>query len=361
MENAAGATDASSRVNVPFCDLAAVNAYYSWPLKEAYNRVMSRGQYILGPEVEAFEEEWAAYCGRKYAVGFGNGTEALIFMMAAHGIRPADRVIVPAHTCIATWLAVSALGAIPMPVDVDPVSFNLNTKTIDTAGQYAAILAVHMYGRTADMDRLRAFSEAMSVPLLIDAAQAHGIKGEFLGDAAAFSFYPTKNLGALGDGGAVVTDSEETAQMLRALRNLGSIKKDVHVLLGGNSRLDELQAAFLRAKLPGLDDANGRREHNAMLYGLPRAHSAWHQCVITSGQRDSLRKRLAEQDVTTMVHYPTPPHLQPCYAGLGYKVGSFPIAESIAHTAISLPCGPELSHAQVRYVAGLLADSRVAA
>ncbi len=336
-------------MNVPFCDVAARNQLHGWALKEAYSRVLQRGQFILGPEVEAFENEWANYCGRRYAVGFGNGTEALMFMMAAHGIRPGDRVVVPAHTCIATWLAVSALGAVPLPVDCDG-SFNIDPRKIPTDEEFAAILAVHLYGRVADMDRLRCVAEARGIPLLIDAAQAHGIKGEFLGYAAAFSFYPTKNLGALGDGGAVVTDSEETAAMLRALRNLGSIAKDVHALLGGNSRLDEMQAAFLRAKLPGLDAANALREHNATLYGLPRANSVWHQCVIRSGQRDDLRKRLAEAGIATMIHYPTPPHLQSCYA-----------AEEIAASIVSLPCGPEITHAQVRFVAASLADSRVAA
>lgn len=346
---------------VPFCDLRAVNAHYGWALKEAYSRVMSRGQYILGPEVEAFEQEWAAYCGRKYAVGFGNGTEALIFMMAAYGIRPGDKVIVPAHTCIATWLAVSALGAEPLPIDVDSTTGNLDPSKLVLIEEAKAILAVHLYGRVADMDKLRAAASTHKIPLLIDAAQAHGIRGEFLGDAAAFSFYPTKNLGAFGDGGAVVTDRSEIAQLLRALRNLGSIEKDVHKVLGGNSRLDELQAAFLRAKLPLLDQANARRARNAELYGMSKANSVWHQCTIMSGQRDALRKRLADDGIGTMVHYPTPPHLQKAYAWLGYEKGSFPVAEAIADSIISLPCGPELSSAQVRYVASALSDSRVAA
>lgn len=348
-------------MNVPFCDIGAVNAYYGRALKDAYSRVMSRGQYILGPEVEAFETEWADYCGRKYAVGFGNGTEALVFMMAAFGIRPGNRVMVPAHTCIATWLAVSALSAIPLPVDVDDETFNIDTSRIGSNADCSAILAVHLYGRVADMERLRKVAKAMNVPLLIDAAQAHGIKGDALGDSAAFSFYPTKNLGALGDAGAVVTDNEDVAKMLRALRNLGSIEKDVHLVTGGNSRMDELQAAFLRAKLPGLEAANIRRARNADLYGWSRQNSVWHQCVIRSGQRDQLRKRLLGRGIGTMVHYPTPPHLQPAYASLGHERGSFPVAEAISNTAVSLPCGPELSSAQVHYVVGALADSRVAA
>lgn len=347
-------------MKVPFCNLAAVNSHYSWGLKEAYNRVMARGQYILGPEVEAFEEEWANYCGRKYAVGFGNGTEALVFMMAAVGIRPGNKVMVPAHTCIATWLAVSALGALPLPVDVDEETFNIDTKIVGGA-ECSAILAVHLYGRVADMDRLRKIAKALNVPLLVDAAQAHGIKGDLLGDVAAFSFYPTKNLGALGDAGAVVTDDENMVKMLRALRNLGSIEKDVHLVTGGNSRMDELQAAFLRAKLPGLEAANIRRARNADLYGWPRQNSVWHQCVIRSGQRDQLRKRLFDRGIGTMVHYPTPPHLQPAYASSGYGPESFPVAEALAKTVLSLPCGPELSSAEVRYVVDALADSRVAA
>lgn len=348
-------------MNVPFCNLAAVNAHYGWALKQAYSHVMSRGQYILGPEVEAFEKEWAAYCGRGYAVGFGNCMEALIFLLAAYGVHPGDKVIVPAHTCIATWLAVSALGAIPVPVDVDPASFNIEPRYIDRKGSYAVILAVHLYGRVADMEGLRIIADELRIPLLVDAAQAHGIKGEFLGDAAAFSFYPTKNLGSLGDAGAVVTDNPDLVKMLRMMRNLGSSSKDVHEVSGGNSRMDELQAAFLRAKLPGLDIANTRRRRNAELYGLPQTNSVWHQCVVTSGRRDAIRKNLLERGVETMVHYPTPPHLQLAYAYLGYKEGSFPVAEYLAKSVMSLPCGPELSAEQVKYVVGLLSDSRVAA
>lgn len=348
-------------MRISFCDLCAVNSHYGWALKEAWSRVNARGMYILGPEVEAFEKEWAVYCGRKHAVAFGNGTESLIFMMAAHGIRPADRVIVPAHTCIATWLAVSALGAIPVPVDVEAASFNIDSRLIDERDEFAAILAVHLYGRVADMDRLRCVAKARGIPLLVDAAQAHGIKGEFLGDSAAFSFYPTKNLGGLGDGGAVVTDNGDVANMLRALRNLGSLKKDVHLVLGGNSRMDEMQAGFLRAKLPGLDKVNERRTRNASIYGLPRANSVWHQCVIRSGQRDALRKRLAAKGIDTMIHYPTPPHLQPAYVPLGYKAGAFPVTEELSRTILSLPCGPELSKIQVNYVRDAIDDSRVAA
>ncbi len=348
-------------MNIPFSDIAAVNRFYGWALKEAYNRVAARGYFILGPEGEAFEEEWAAYCGRKYAVGVGNGTDAISFMLRAYGIGRGDKVAVPAHTCIATWMAVSAIGAAPVPVDVGMDTFNIEPMNIPFGTK--AILAVHMYGRPADMNMLRQVAYTYKIPLLVDAAQAHGIKGEFLGDSAAFSFYPTKNLGALGDGGAVVTDSEDIWSRIRHYRNLGSANKDVHLYVASNSRLDELQAAFLRAKLPMLDASNIRRARNANLYGLGKGflNNVWHQAVTFASSQRDMRRRLSERGIQTMIHYPTPPHLQPAYAHLGHSLGDFPVAERIARHGVSLPCGPELSSVQACYIRDCLSDLRVAA
>jgi dTDP-4-amino-4,6-dideoxygalactose transaminase len=283
-------------------------------------------------------------------------------MLGVHGVGPGDRVVVPAHTCIATWLAVSAIGAKPVPVDVDPETLNIDAeKILRVRDEFSAILAVHMHGRVADMSGLRVAASLRGVPLLVDACQAHGIKGAHLGDAAAFSFYPTKNLGALGDGGAILTDDEGLAEELRRLRNLGASKKDEHKVLGGNSRLDELQAAFLRAKLPHLEQDNARRARNAELYGFQRVNSVWHHCVEIEGQRSEMRKLLQERGVETMVHYPRPPHLQQAYQHLELERGSFPIAEAVADHCLSLPCGPELSEATIKYVRECVQQFKVAA
>lgn len=346
-------------LRVPFCDLAAVNREVRPQLDAAYNRVMARGEYILGEEVDAFEREWAAYCERKHAVGVGNATDAIALMLRACGIGAGDGVIVPGHTCVATWMGVSATGAVPIAVDVgtdgliDPSL--LSVHHVDPAlGNAQAVLVVHLYGRPCDMLGLRRFTDRFGLKLLVDAAQGHGLKGEMLGDAAAFSFYPTKNLGALGDGGAVVTDDEHIASRVALLRNYGSITKNRNEVLGANSRLDELQAAFLRAKLPFLDRFNARRLKNSMAYGLAMPGSMHHQCTVMARNRDHFRQSLAERGVETMVHYPTPPHLQQAYADLGYGPGSFPMAERIAREIVSLPCGPELSAEQVETVVNAL-------
>lgn len=339
-------------MRVPFCDLAARNRPYDVALRRAFDRVMWGGKFILGREVERFEERWADYCGKRYAIGTGNATDAISLMLNAYSIGRGDSVIVPAHTCIATWLAASAVGAVIVPVDVDRYG-NIDVTKIQMDDRVKAILAVHMYGRVCDMRNLRAIATAYGIPLLIDAAQAHGITGDDLGDAAAFSFYPTKNLGALGDGGAVVTNDEHADQVIRAMRNLGSVAKDVHHYRGGNSRLDELQAAFLNEKLNGLDADNKCRELNASIYGLSGA-SVWHQCVISNGMRAEFRRRLYNRGIDTMIHYPIPPHRQQCYAQMNY--GPFLMAELIADTGVSLPCGPEVSEEQARYVAEVIME-----
>lgn len=343
-------------MNVAFCDVSARNRPYAAELLAAYLRAQERGLYILGPEVEAFEHQWAKYCGFRHSVGVGNGTEAIALLLEAHGIGPGDEVIVPAHTCIATWIGVSKRGAIPVPVDVDIHSYNMDPRqALQRVGQRtAAILGVHLYGRPANIPALRVVAKAAGVPLLVDAAQAHGITGAMLGDGAAFSFYPTKNLGALGDAGAVVTNDAQIDAKVRCLRHLGSLSKDRHAFVAGNSRMDELQAAFLSAKLPRLNDDNEKRRRNAVIYR--QRGSVFHQCVTLVEDRKRFRADLLERGVETMVHYPTPPHLQPAYASLGYGKGAFPVAERIADCVVSLPVGPEIDNEQAEYVADAIAE-----
>jgi len=343
--------DAAPRMTVPFCDVGAINRELSPQLESAFRRVMSRGQFVLGQEVDLFEREWAAYCGKRHAVGVGNATDAMIMMLRACDIGPGDEVIVPAHTYIATWMAVSGVGATPVPVDADD-SFLIDVNKIQAAltPKTRAILAVHLYGKPCAMEALRTIARTESLALLIDAAQAHGMTGDMLGDAAAFSFYPTKNLGALGDGGAVVTDNTDIASRIALFRSYGSITKNRHEVVSGNSRLDELQAAFLRAKLPYLDRFNARRFSNASKYGLA-TRGVHHQAVATIRNRETYRQKMAQRGIETMVHYPTPPHLQPAYAHLGYGRDSFPVAERLAREVVSFPVGPELSPDQVEHVA----------
>lgn len=340
-------------LSVRFCSPNVLNGgtEEQYGLHAAYQRVMCSRNLILGPEVEAFEREWAAYCGKRYAVGVGNGFDALVLMLRAFGIGPGRNVLVPSNTYIATWLAVSAVGANIIAIEPDEATHCIDPNRVAEAGSHlvgGAILAVHLYGNRCDMASLRKIATEYGVPLLVDAAQAHGLKGEDLGDAAAFSFYPTKNLGALGDAGAVVLNDEKRAQTIRSLRNYGSTSKNVHTRIGVNSRLDELQAAFLRAKLPLLDGYLVRRAHNAERYGA-FVNGVHHHAVIRSEVRGALRERLAARGIETLVHYPLPPHRQPAYEHLNSC--SFPIAEKLAREVLSLPCGPELTAAQVESVA----------
>jgi dTDP-4-amino-4,6-dideoxygalactose transaminase len=361
---------------VPFLDLRAAGRELAAELEDAIRRVVDSGWYILGPEVEAFEREFADYCGARHCVGVGNGLDALYLVLRAWNVGPGDEVIVPANTYIATWLAVSRTGARPVPVEPDPRTFNLDPRRVEAAlsARTKAILPVHLYGLPADMDPIRALARAHRLKVLEDAAQAHGARyrgrrAGALGDAAAFSFYPTKNLGALGDGGAVVTDDAELARQVAALRNYGSRRKYENEIQGHNSRLDELQAAVLRVRLRCLDAWNGRRRARARLYlsrlaGLPLAlprepdglEHAWHLFVIRSPQRDELQRRLGARGVETLIHYPVPPHLQPAYGELGLRAGALPLTEAIHREALSLPIGPHLSEEQARRVADAVAD-----
>ena len=350
---------------VPFLDLQSIQLEHRDQLAAAFERVLHSGWYILGDEVKSFEQEYAAYCGARFAVGVANGLDALSLVLRALDIGPGDEVIVPSNTYIATWLAVSHVGATPVPVEPDPRTFNLDPARIAAAitSRTRALLPVHLYGQPADMKAILEIARRHRLHVLEDGAQAHGarLRGERLGahgDAVAWSFYPGKNLGALGDGGAVTTNDEALAERLRELRNYGSKVKYHNTVIGYNSRLDELQAAFLRAKLPHLDAANRRRTDIAQRYlnglaGLDLVlpvvadftEPAWHLFVVRHRSRDALAQRLRELGVATMIHYPVAPHRQPAYAELGMAQGSLPISEAMHAEVLSLPIGPTQSDA----------------
>jgi dTDP-4-amino-4,6-dideoxygalactose transaminase len=355
---------------IPFLDLGAINDRHRASLEAAFRRVLDSGWFIMGKELSAFEGEFAAYCGSRHCIGVGNGLEALHLILRAMDIGPGDEVIVPANTYIATWLAASYAGALPVPVEPLPGSCNIDPEQIESAitERTRAILAVHLYGQPADMDPICAIAQRHGLKVIEDAAQAHGAcyrgrRTGTLGDAAGFSFYPGKNLGALGDGGAVTTDDDQLADRIRVLRNYGSQIKYHNEVKGYNSRLDELQAAFLREKLTALDGENGCRAGQAALYSrllagsgllLPEvpdwAEPAWHLYTVRTPRRDALQRHLAERGIGTMIHYPIPPHLQAAYAELGLGEGAFPVSEAIHREVLSLPLGPHLCDAQVSEV-----------
>jgi dTDP-4-amino-4,6-dideoxygalactose transaminase len=351
---------------VPFLDLPAGQAEVRPQLNAAWRRVLASNRLILGPEVEAFEAAFAAYCGAAHCVGVGNGLDALTLILRALAIGPGDEVIVPSNTYIATWLAVTRIGAKPVPVEPDPATFNLDPGRVGSAltSRTRAIMPVHLYGQPADMAPIAKFAVRHGLAIVEDAAQAHGAtyRGRrvgTLGTAAAFSFYPTKNLGALGDAGAVVTDDAALAGRIRRLANYGSREKYRNEVAGVNSRLDELQAAVLHVKLRALDGWNRQRQVAAERYRslladvgvcVPAVPSwirpVWHLFVIRSPKRDRLQLLLREAGIETMIHYPIPPHLQPAYAGLGLPEGSLPIAERLHREVLSVPFWPQISEAQ---------------
>jgi dTDP-4-amino-4,6-dideoxygalactose transaminase len=355
---------------IPFLDFGAMHAELRPRLDAAYARVVDSNWLILGNEVTAFEREFAAYCGAKHCVGVANGLDALFITLKAMGIGPGDEVIVPSNTYIATWLAVSYAGATPVPVEPDPRTYNIDPARIEAAITPAtkAIMPVHLYGQPADIDPIVEIARRHNLKVVEDAAQAHGAKYKgrrvgSLGDAAGFSFYPGKNLGALGDGGAVVTNDDELADKLRVLRNYGSREKYHNEVKGFNSRLDELQAAFLREKLVVLDDWNARRCAVAKHYlaGLANlglvlpfvpdwAEPVWHLFVVRHRSRDSLQKALTDQGVGTAIHYPVAPHRQPAYAEMALTEGTLPVAEAIHREVLSLPIWPQMTDAQVNEV-----------
>jgi dTDP-4-amino-4,6-dideoxygalactose transaminase len=357
-------------MNVPFLDLNAPHIELRGEIHEAIDRVVSSGWYVLGPEVEAFEEEYAAFCDVRYAVSVASGLDALHLALRAMDIRPGDEVIVPSHTFIATWLAVSQCGATPVPVEPEEGTYNLNPTLIEEAitARTKAILPVHLYGQPADMDPILTIAKQHGLRVLEDGAQAHGAryKGKRLGahgDAVAWSFYPGKNLGALGDGGAVTTNDPDIADRLRILRNYGSRVKYVHDVQGVNSRLDPLQAAILRVKLQHLDEWNARRGAIAARYlqrlsslGLimPQvpvwADAVWHLFVVRHSQRELLQQYLTEAGIGTLIHYPIPPHRQPAYTDSAYAPDAFPMASRIANEVLSLPMWPQMSGEDVQRV-----------
>ena len=360
-------------MKVPFLDFAKPYEELKGELDEAYSRFMRSAWYVLGREVEAFEREFAGYCGVEHCVGVGNGLEALHLILRAFDIGENDEVIVPSNTYIATWLAVSYAGATPVPVEPDARTFNLDPNRIEAAltPKTKAIMPVHLYGQPADMDPIMTIARKHKLKVIEDNAQAQGAryKGRrtgSLGDAAGNSFYPGKNLGAYGEAGAVTTNDQKLADKIRILCNYGSKIKYYNEVKGYNSRLDELQAAFLRVKLKKLDEWNARRRDAATRYltglsGLPSlalpfvpawAEPVWHLFVVRHSKRDGLQQKLAEADIGTLIHYPVPPHLSGAYADGKWKRGAFPIAEELAGTVLSLPIGPHLSNEQVDSVVG---------
>lgn len=361
-------------MSIPFLDLGTIHREVRGELEAALRRVLDSNWYILGEEVAAFEREFAAYCGVSHCVGVGNGLEALHLILRAYGIGPGDEVIVPSNTYIATWLAVSYAGARPVPVEPVEGTYNLDPGRIEAAitPRTSAILPVHLYGQPADMDAIQRIAGRYKLLVVEDAAQAHGAlyrgrRTGSLGDSAGFSFYPGKNLGAMGDGGAVTTNDARIAEKVRSLRNYGSAVKYHNPVKGFNSRLDEIQAALLRVKLRELDRWNENRRAIAAAYiagldgsglGLPVvpawATPAWHLFVVRSPSRQEIMARLEAAGVGSMIHYPVPPHLQPAYAELGLRDGDLPIAERVHREVLSLPIYPGLGPSQIERVVSIL-------
>ncbi|MBN1451635.1 MAG: DegT/DnrJ/EryC1/StrS family aminotransferase [Anaerolineales bacterium] len=361
----------TNKREVPFLDIKSQYLELKSEFDQAYQRVMKSGWYILGGEVEAFEQEFATYLGSKNCVGVGNGLEALQLILMACGIGAGDEVIVPANTYIASWLAISYTGARPVPVEPDASTYNIDPRLIESAitPHTKAIMPVHLYGQPVEMETIWKIAERHELKIIEDAAQVHG--GRYgdrmagnLGDVAGFSFYPGKNLGAFGDAGAVVTNDYTLADKVRVLRNYGSRKKYYNEVKGHNSRLDPIQAAFLRVKLKRLDEWNQRRSLIATRYldslrnipdlGLPHVPSGvvpvWHVFIVSHPERDRLQAYLKENGVGTLIHYPVPPHLSEAYQELGYRAGDFPITENMADTFLSIPMGPHLSMDDADYV-----------
>jgi dTDP-4-amino-4,6-dideoxygalactose transaminase len=363
-------------VTIPLVDLAAAYQELAAEIDSAVARVTASGWYIGGPEVGAFEEAYAGYCGAGHCVGVGNGLDALHLALRAMDVGPGDEVIVASNSFVATLLAVSMVGARPVLVEPDPATHNLDPERIEAAitERTRVLLPTHLYGQPADLDAMLEIARKHGLKLLEDAAQAHGAryKGQPIGahgDAVTWSFYPTKNLGAMGDAGAVTTNDPEIARRVRMMGNYGSSKRYVNEVKGVNSRLDPLQAAILAVKLRHLDEWNDRRRTIAAGYAdalaassltLPAAPQwadpVWHLYVIQSPDRDRLAARLADAGIETLIHYPIPPHLQQAYSDLGRPKGSFPIAERLAETVLSLPIGPHLSVEQAEAVVNALSS-----
>lgn len=342
-------------MHVPFLDLAKQNSVYKQEFAAAMLRVVQSPTTILGPEVNTFETRWAEYCHAKHCVGTGNGYDAMRLMLEAFGIGRYCQVIVASNTHIATWLAVLAVGAEVVVAEPNPDTMVLDVKAVQKVQtrRCRAVLATPLYGIPVGALSIEA---ATGLPVFLDAAQGHGLVE--VGTAAAFSFYPTKNLGALGDGGAVVCNDQDAADTMYHLRNYGARKQNQHEVIGCNSRLDELQAAVLNIKLRDLNSNNARRREIADCYRTALRNSTlrlppagvFHQYVVRHMRRDQFRAKLAARGVDTLIHYPTPPHLQRAMQHLGFREGDFPIAEAMSRECLSLPIGPELTQKQVEYV-----------
>jgi dTDP-3-amino-3,4,6-trideoxy-alpha-D-glucose transaminase len=364
-------------IRIPILDLKAAVEELRPQLDEAYRRVMNSGWFLLGKELQSFEEEYAQSIGVRHCVGVANGLEAMQLVLMALGVGPGDEVIVPSNGYIATWLAVTHVGARPIPCEPDHRTYNLDTERLArvVTPRTKMILPIHLYGQPADIDAIAEFANKRGLFVLEDAAQSHGARcngrqAGALGDAAGISFYPSKNLGALADGGAVTTDNDALADKLRYLRNYGSKERYQNDHLGLNSRLSELQAAFLRVKLPHLGDWNRRRavlaaHYHEQLGGISGltlpfvpdwAEPAWHLYVVRTSQRDRLKEHLTTAGIGTQVHYPTPPHLSKAYASGGWKPNDFPIAEQLAKEVLSLPLSPHHTVAQIDTVCAAIRD-----
>jgi len=367
-------------MKIPILDLKPAYDELRTELDAAYHRVMDSGWLLLGNELESFESEYAASIGVAHCIGVANGLEAMQLVLMARGVGPGDEVIVPSHGYIATWLAVTHVGARPIPCEPDPLTYNLDAARLTAliTPRTRAILPIHLYGQTADMEAINAIAAQHNLLVLEDAAQSHGARSHgkqagALGHAAGVSFYPSKNLGALADAGAITTNDATLADQLRHLRNYGSKVRYHNEYLGLNSRLSELQAAFLRAKLPHLAAWNARRTPLAARYLVQLAPLAatgvitlpfvpawaepvWHLFVIRTARRDALQAHLGAHGIGTGIHYPIPPHLSHAYRDAGWKRGDFPLAERFADEVISLPIGPHHTAAQIDFVRATIKD-----
>lgn len=360
-------------INIPFVSLHAVNGSLRAELLAKTEEMLNASDYILGKEVVDFEQNYAVFCNSKYGIGVNSGFDALKVALLAAGVKPGDEVIVPAHTFIATWMAVSDIGAIPIGVDADALSYNINATAIEAAisPRTKGIIPVHLYGQPADMDAVMEVADKYKLHVIEDNAQAQGAtyKGKLTGSIGhinATSFYPAKNLGALGDAGAITTNVAELYEKANAIRNYGSKQKYIHDELGVNTRLDTLQAAYLNIKLKHLQTWNDERIKIADLYNRGLAHLSnkglilpqvaegcahvYHLYVVRCTNRDGLKDYLAQHNIQTLIHYPVPAHLQQAYAFRNYKKGDFAVAEELAETVLSLPMYPGLSESEVAYV-----------
>ena len=358
-------------MKVKFVDLSAQHKPLETEIKEVFNRVLANCSFVLGPEVEKFEKMFATYCGAEHCIAVTNGTAALQLVLQGLGVGPGDEVITVAHTFIATAEAINATGARPVFVDIDPVSYTMDPAKLEATitPRTKAIIPVHLYGQPADMDAINAIAGKHNIPVIEDSCQAHGAKYKgrptgSLGRAACFSFYPSKNLGACGEGGAITTSDPELAKKVRMLRDHGSVKKYEHDFPAYNLRLEGIQGGVLAVKLPHLNGWNENRRNLAKRYNelfagtkivtpkqLPYAEHVYHLYVVVVEDREALRKALSEQGIENGLHYPIPLHLQKAYAYLGYQKGDFPVSEHVASNHVSLPMYAELPIEHVEHVA----------